>query len=97
MPINTPRRRFIAGAVCPRCALADKIVVDLDTDRRECVACGFAERRPGDGPAATADPQQDAAGAIRELSTRVSRPVARRVETPAEPVRLIDPAKKDQA
>ncbi len=28
------RRRFIAGAVCPRCALMDKIVVDLDTDQR---------------------------------------------------------------
>jgi len=25
----------------------DKIVVDLDTDQRECVACGFNESRPG--------------------------------------------------
>ena len=45
------RRRFIAGVVCPRCAKMDKIVVDLDTDQRECVACGFTEARPGDSTA----------------------------------------------
>ena len=77
------RRRFIAGAVCPRCAKMDKIVVDLDTDQRECVACGFNEARP-DAP-----PVQD-----NELPTRVSRAAARRVETPAEVVTLVDPSKK---
>ncbi len=71
------RRRFIAGAVCPQCKLSDKIVVDLDSDRRECVACGFSEARPEAGSS--------------ELPTRVTRPAARRVETPASPVRLIDP------
>ncbi|MBP6681739.1 MAG: YheV family putative metal-binding protein [Halioglobus sp.] len=91
MPTSTNRRRFIAGAVCPRCALMDKIVVDLDTDQRECVACGFTEARPAD-PAALA-PAPVVAPA-RELPTRVSRPAARRVETPAEPVRLIDPDRK---
>lgn len=72
------RRRFIAGAVCPRCAEMDKIVVDLDSDERECVACGFREGRP-------ADPTPE------EVKTRVSRASARRVETPAEVVRLLDP------
>jgi len=72
------RRRFIAGAVCPRCSKMDKIVVDLDTDLRECVACGFSDERP---PAAPTE----------ELRTRVSRASARRVETPADPVRLLDP------
>jgi hypothetical protein len=72
------RRRFIAGAVCPRCAAMDKIVVDLDSDLRECVACGFSEARPqAPGP--------------EEIKTRVSRAAARRVETPAEVVTLIDP------
>ena len=34
MPDNPQHRRFIAGAVCPRCAAMDKIAVDLDTDQR---------------------------------------------------------------
>ena len=69
----------------------DKIVVNLDTDQRECVACGFAEARPVDQAAVVPAP---AVPLARELPTRVSRAAARRVETPAEPVRLIDPAKK---
>ncbi|MCB1697945.1 MAG: YheV family putative metal-binding protein [Pseudomonadales bacterium] len=92
MPGNPLRRRFIAGAVCPRCARMDKIVVDLDTDQRECVACGFTEPRPGDPSAPPADAVPAPAGVGRELPTRVSRPAARRVETPAEPVRLVEPA-----
>lgn len=83
------RRRFIAGAVCPRCALMDKIVVDLDTDERLCVSCGFSEARPG-LPAST--PLAVAAHKPPELPTRVSRAAARRVETPAEAITLIDPA-----
>jgi len=74
-----PRRRFIAGAVCPRCAAQDKIVVDPDTDRRVCVSCGFSEERPG----------SRAPGPI-EPHTRVNRALARRVDTPAEPVTLVE-------
>lgn len=58
----------------------DKIVVDLDTQTRECVACDFSEARPLAGAAAPG-----------ELPTRVSRAAARRVETPAEAVTLVDP------
>ena len=77
---STPhRRRFIAGAVCPRCGAMDKIIVDLETQTRECVACDFSEARPGDE------------AAPGELPTRVSRAAARRVETPAEAVTLVDP------
>ena len=83
MPQDQGRRRFIAGAVCPRCARMDKIVVDLDTDQRECVACGFRETRP-----------KAPTEAQRELPTRVSRAAARRVETPAEVVKLVDPSGK---
>lgn len=56
----------------------DKIVVDLASDARECVACGFADARPGD-PAIS-----------QEVPTRVSRGAARRVETKAEAVKLVD-------
>lgn len=77
---NRHRRRFIAGAVCPRCSAMDTIVVDQETDQRECVSCGFSEARPADAP------QQ-------EPHTRVNRPT-RRSEAPTEPVRLVDPGKK---
>ncbi|MDN6319512.1 MAG: YheV family putative zinc ribbon protein [Marinobacter sp.] len=41
----TPKR-FIAGAICPRCAEMDKIMMftdDSDEQIRECVACGFTD------------------------------------------------------
>jgi len=57
----------------------DKIIVDLETDARECVSCGFTEARPR-GPAAAA-----------EVPTRVSRGAARRVETAAEAIRFMEP------
>lgn len=39
------KRRFVAGAVCPRCSEMDKLVVynDGGKDYRECVACGYKE------------------------------------------------------
>lgn len=89
MQDKSHRRRFIAGAVCPRCALMDKIVVDLDTDQRLCVSCGFSEDRPG-LPASS--PLAAAGYNLPELPTRVSRAAARRVQTPAEAITLIDPA-----
>lgn len=76
------RRRFIAGAVCPRCSAMDKIIVDLESDARECVACGFSEGRPKEGVA------------NGEIPTRVTRGAARRVETPAQVVTLIDDGAK---
>ena len=93
MPDTPARRRFIAGAVCPRCALMDKIIVDLDTDQRECVSCGFSEGRPGQP--AVSDPSKRSVS-VQEVPTRVSRAVARRVETPAQPITLIDTGKPDK-
>ena len=95
MQDKASRRRFIAGAVCPRCAKMDKIVVDLDTDQRECVACGFSEERPGQQSAAQPTQAPGGASLAREIPIRVSRAAARRVETPAEAITLIDPAEKD--
>ena len=39
------RKRFIAGAVCPKCQALDKIVAwrQDDADFRECVECGFSD------------------------------------------------------
>ncbi|TQV70707.1 YheV family putative metal-binding protein [Exilibacterium tricleocarpae] len=54
--------RFLAGAVCPRCAAQDKLqVYNQDgRDMRECVACGFKE-------------QMNFQPAVRELGTRVNQ------------------------
>ena len=93
MQDSSMRRRFIAGAVCPRCALMDKIVVNLDTDQRECVACGFSEERPGPG---VVDPVAIATTVSKEVPTRVSRAAARRVETPAEAITFINAGEKDK-
>ncbi len=41
-----PRRRFIAGAVCPQCRELDRLVVERISEtvqRRLCVACGFSD------------------------------------------------------
>ncbi len=83
LAMSTPphNRRFIAGAVCPRCGALDRIVVDMQTERRECIACDFSEERPRDNPG-------------QELATRVTRAAARRTETPAQAVRLLDPEQK---
>lgn len=74
---NKPRR-FIAGAVCPRCGVMDRIVVTADGETRSCIDCGFTDARPSDNPT--------------PVPTRVTRAAARRTETAPEAVRLIDPS-----
>lgn len=39
------KRRFVAGAVCPKCAEMDKLLVynEEGKDYRECVSCGYKE------------------------------------------------------
>ncbi|WP_203299144.1 YheV family putative zinc ribbon protein [Marinobacter sediminum] len=59
-------KRFIAGAVCPRCAEMDKIMMyttDDDDQVRECVACGFTD--------AVSDAEQPSSNP--ELETRVNK------------------------
>ena len=70
------RLRFVAGAVCPSCQEMDRMVIDGTTDERRCIACGFVEARPDAG--------------VTMPATRVTRAAARRVETEAEAVRLLD-------
>jgi uncharacterized metal-binding protein (TIGR02443 family) len=56
------KRRFVAGAVCPRCSEMDKLVVynEDGKDYRECVACGYKE-------------EMRFKPAARELQTRVNQ------------------------
>ncbi len=39
------QKRFVAGAVCPRCSEMDKLVIYSEDgkDFRECVECGFKD------------------------------------------------------
>lgn len=55
-------KRFIAGAICPRCAEMDKIRMYTTEEGqfRECVACGFADK------------QADLDEATAEIETRVN-------------------------
>ena len=41
----TVKKRFIAGAVCPKCKAMDRIVMyrKNDKDFRECVECDFSD------------------------------------------------------
>ncbi|QQD18330.1 YheV family putative metal-binding protein [Spongiibacter nanhainus] len=61
-------KRFIAGAVCPKCSEMDKIVMYRANDNeqvRECVRCGFSDIiRDDTGP-------EDAP---QEPPTRVNQP-----------------------
>ncbi len=59
--IEQLKRRFIAGAVCPKCTQLDKIVTYSQEGKtfRECVSCGFKDEL-------RITPQQ------RELQTRVN-------------------------
>ena len=60
--VYSSKRRFVAGAVCPRCSEMDKLVVysENDKDFRECVACGYKE-------------EMHFKSAARELETRVNQ------------------------
>ena len=70
------RPRFVAGAICPSCQEMDRMVIDGAADELRCVACCLVEARPDAGASMPA--------------TRVTRASARRVETEAEAVRLLD-------
>ena len=76
------KKRFIAGAVCPRCGEMDKLVVDLEGNHRECVSCGYTDERPKQ--------------AQSELRTRVNRP-RRRQDIEAQPVKLVQPPSSNPA
>ena len=64
---NKPRpRRFIAGAVCPKCSEMDKVVMFSNDDGeevRECVACGYSQ---------TSTEQAVEDQQAQELATRVT-------------------------
>jgi len=75
------KKRFIAGAVCPRCSEMDKIVM-YETDEinyRECVECGYEDEMP-------------VAGLAHEIATRVTEKAAA-PEAAEQVLNFVDPSK----
>lgn len=78
-------KRFIAGAVCPRCGEMDRIVAYAKDGEqfRECVSCGFEEKLV-------------AQVAMQELTTRVNQ--SEEATTPdqeaAQTIKFVSPTKK---
>lgn len=70
-------KRFISGAVCPRCAVMDRVVMyESEGQRvRECIDCGFRD-------VMTTGLEAD------ELETRVNRREKMLQDTPAQPIRF---------
>ena len=56
------KRRFIAGAKCPKCEAMDRIVMLTQDDAEwiECIECGYSENRPThvDAPEEPATPDE---------------------------------------
>ncbi len=77
------QKRFIAGAVCPRCREIDKLFVYRLADKkfRECVSCDFLE-------------EQNFAPFVRELDTRVTD--NNPIHNEEQVVHLVEPKKDDQ-
>ena len=71
-------KRFIAGAVCPKCAAEDCIRAYTDQDRkvmvRECVDCGFE------------DELSTVVNQPNELKTRVNETTDKTANVKAEPI-----------
>lgn len=82
--MTTAKKRFIAGAICPRCKATDRIVMYRvgDTDYRECVECGFRdELRFKSG--------------LREIQTRVNTP-QEQIAKETQVVKLLEPQNQGQ-
>ncbi|GAA5443725.1 hypothetical protein Misp06_01903 [Microbulbifer sp. NBRC 101763] len=80
---KSQKKRFIAGAVCPRCSEMDRIVNYQEEGKnyRECVSCGFKD-------------EIRLQSAPTELLTRVSSTQRKGVRE--EPVKLIQPPQKNK-
>jgi hypothetical protein len=78
------KRRFIAGAVCPRCAALDRIVV-FERDGhafRGCISCDFEEPQPE-------------LNTVNEMPTRVNHGEPDQPEDKAQVVQIIPTVSKN--
>lgn len=80
---NKVVKRFIAGAVCPRCGEMDKLVTFSNDEGtfKECVACDFEEK-------------QLAQVEMKELDTRVNHMPEDETVEQADPIKFVTPPSK---
>lgn len=83
--MTAEKKRFIAGAICPRCKAADRIVMYRvgEIDYRECVECGFRD-------------EMRFRSGVREIQTRVNTPPEQVVKE-TQVVRLLEPLSDKEA
>ncbi|MGM0981805.1 MAG: YheV family putative zinc ribbon protein [Pseudomonadota bacterium] len=77
----TVQKRFIAGAICPRCAEMDRIRSweQNGIRYRDCVSCDFFEQLPIEDQA------------LPELETRVNREREEQARNDVQTVKILDP------
>ncbi|GHC39147.1 YheV family putative zinc ribbon protein [Aidingimonas halophila] len=77
-------KRFIAGAICPRCAAMDRIRAweQNGIRYRDCVACDFFEQLPIES------------SDMPELETRVNRSRQEQQEDTIQTVKILDPRRR---
>ncbi|PMR75876.1 YheV family putative zinc ribbon protein [Billgrantia endophytica] len=78
------QKRFIAGAICPRCAEMDRIRAweQNGIRYRDCVSCDFFEQSPIEDDARS------------ELETRVNREREEQRRNAIATVRILDPGSR---
>ena len=77
------KKRFIAGAICPKCAEQDTMLAYEDVERkvmvRECVQCGFTVEI------------STVVNQPKEMITRVSERTDTESDAPVQVVKIIKP------
>lgn len=80
----TQHRRFIAGAVCPKCAEMDRLVTYSNEEGtfRECVSCGYSDKQIAQEEALESD----------VLETRVNQLTPMELDEEVVPLKIFDPS-----
>lgn len=77
-------RRFIAGAVCPKCAEMDRLITysNEEGSYRECVSCGYTDKQMDEEETHESD----------VLETRVNILTPMEVDEEVVTLKIIDPS-----
>jgi uncharacterized metal-binding protein (TIGR02443 family) len=61
------KKRFVAGAICPKCKAMDTIMLffENNVEKLECVACGYHEAQTDDKVKSAARPNENVIGVFK--------------------------------